>query len=257
LAIADIAKHGWHPNWLQMSGDQISLYFGLLDAIDTPQAHAACFAMLSSAEKQRAECFVFERHRRQYIFAHGLLRVALSSFAPEVKPSEWCFVANRYGRPRIAAPAIAQAVHFSLSHTEGCVACVVSGCEAIGVDVEEIHARQSLLEIAWSNFSPQEIDALQALKSSNVVDRFFDYWTLKEAYLKARGTGINLPLKRFSILISPDQNIGIRFTPGISDDSERWHFMQSSPSARHRLAVADGSGLADGLPIVVQPWPLS
>ena len=169
-----------------MSSDQISLYLGLLDSIDTPQAHAACFATLSSAEKQRAECFVFERHRRQYIFAHGLLRVALSSFAPQVKPSEWSFVVNRYGRPYIAAPAIAQTLYFSLSHTEGCVACVVSGCEAVGVDVEEVHARQSLLEIAWSNFSREEIDALRALDSSDVVGRFFDYWTLKEAYLKAR-----------------------------------------------------------------------
>jgi 4'-phosphopantetheinyl transferase len=239
-----------------MSGERINLYFGLLDVVDTPQAHEACFATLSSAEKQRAECFVFERHRRQYIFAHGLLRVALSSFVPEVEPSDWCFVADRYGRPFIAAPAIARTVYFSLTHTEGCVACVVSSCEAVGVDVEEIHERHSLFATARSNFSVEEIDALRVLRPRDLVDRFFDYWTLKEAYLKARGTGINLPLSRFSILISPDQKIGIRFTPGIADDSRRWHFMRSSPSARHRLALADGSGLADGLPIVVQPWPL-
>jgi 4'-phosphopantetheinyl transferase len=240
-----------------MSSDQISLYFGLLDSVDTPQAYAACFGTLCSAEKQRAERFAFERHRRQFIFAHGLLRLALSSSAPQVKPSEWSFVANHYGRPYIAAPAIARPLYFSLSHTEGCVACVISGCEAVGVDVEKIHARQPLFEIAWSNFSQEEVDALRALDSGGVVVRFFDYWTLKEAYLKARGTGINLPLNQFSILISPDQKIGIRFTPGISDDSKRWHFMRCSPSARHRLAIADGSGLADGLPIVVQPWPLS
>jgi 4'-phosphopantetheinyl transferase len=239
-----------------MSGERIDLYFGLLDAVDKPQAHEACFATLSLKEKQRAERFVFERHRRQYIFAHGLLRFALSSFATEVEPSDWCFVANRYGRPSIATPALARTVHFSLSHTEGCVACAVSNCEAVGVDVEEIQERRSLFSIARSNFSLEEIDALRVLRPRDLIDRFFDYWTLKEAYLKARGIGICLPLNQFSILISSDHKIGIRFTPGIADDPQRWHFKKISPSAKHRLALADGSGLAGGLPIVVQPWPL-
>src|SRR5258708_14881311 len=185
-----------------MSAERIDLYFGLIDALDTPQAHPTCFATLSSSERQRAECFIFERHRRQYIFAHGLLRIALSSSVPEVEPSDWRFVANRYGRPFIAAPAIARTVYFSLSHTEGCVACVVSGCEAVGVDVEEIQERRALLATAHSNFSLEEIDALRVLQPGALVDRFFDYWTLKEAYLKARGTGLNLPLNQFSILIS-------------------------------------------------------
>ena len=239
-----------------MSSERIDLYFGMLDAVDTPQAYEACFATLSAAEKQRAEYFVFERHRRQYIFAHGLLRIALSGLVPRVGPSDWCFVADRYGRPFIAAPAVAQPVHFSLSHTEGCVACVVSGCEAVGVDVEEIHERHSLLAIARSNFSLEEIDILRALPPRDLVDRFFDYWTLKEAYLKARGAGLSIPLNQFSIFISSDQTIEIRFTPEVSDDPRRWRFMKSSPSPGHRLAVADGSALSGGLPVVVRPWPI-
>ena len=71
-----------------MTGQQIDLYYGLLDAVDRPQAYVACLAMLSLEEKQRAERLVFERHRRQFVFAHGLLRVALSSFAPGVDPSD-------------------------------------------------------------------------------------------------------------------------------------------------------------------------
>jgi 4'-phosphopantetheinyl transferase len=240
-----------------MSGE-IGLYVALLETVDTPHALQVCLATLSLKEKRRAEGFVFERHRRQYVFAHGLLRFALSGFVPEVKPSDWCFVTNRYGRPFIAAPETARTVYFSLSHTEGCVACVVSGCEAIGVDVEQIHERHShsLFVTAQNNFSSEEIDALRALQRGNVVDRFFDYWTLKEAYLKARGTGLDLPLNQFSIMISSDQKIGIRFASGIADDPQRWHFMKSSPSARHRLAVADGSGLAGGLPIIVRGSPL-
>jgi 4'-phosphopantetheinyl transferase len=239
-----------------MPAECIRLYIGLLDAVDSPQAYEACYATLSTAEASRAARFVFERHRRQYIFAHGLLRAALSRFLPDVQPSDWCFAANRYGRPFVATPAVGRAVHFSLSHTDGCVCCVVSSHEAVAVDVEEIRERPLLFETASSNFSAEEIDALRALQSLEFVDRFFKYWTLKEAYVKARGTGINLPLNQFTMLISSNQRIGISFAPGMADDSRRWLFMSDCPSPKHRLAVADGSGRTGGLPIVVQPWPL-
>ena len=236
---------------------RLDLYFGLLDAVDTPQAHGACFATLCSAEKRRAERFAFDRHRRQYIFAHGLLRLALSSFAPRsslrigalwptimVGPSSQLPRSHRrsisaFHIRRVASPVSSLVVRLSV------------------LTWRKFTSGSSLFETAWSNFSPEEVDALRALDAGETsVDRFFDYWTLKEAYLKARGIGINLPLDQFSILISPNQKIGIKFTPGIADDPQRWHFMKSSPSARHRFAIADGSGLADGLPIVVQPWPL-
>jgi 4'-phosphopantetheinyl transferase len=234
--------------------DGISLYVALLETIDTPQCHQDCLATLSLQEKRRAEALVFERHRRQYIFAHGLLRFALSSLVPQVKPSGWRFDTNRYGRPFIAAPATAKAIHFSLSHTQGCVACVLSGYEAVGLDVEEIRNRHSLMEVAQDYFTPEEIDNLRRRPLARRADRFFDYWTLKEAYLKARGIGFNLPLDRFSMRIASDGTIGIRFVPATADDPQRWHFMKCSPSSGHRLAVADGSGLC--LPIIRRNCPL-
>lgn len=240
----------------QMPDQTIELYIGLLDAIDTPPAREACLATLSLEEKRRAARFVRDRDQRQYIFAHGLLRFALSNFVPQVEPPGWSFTTDRYGRPFIAAPATERAVHFSLSHTDGCVACVVSGHRAVGVDVERIQERGSLLETARSVFSLEEIEALRQLAPADFVDRFFDYWTLKEAYLKATGRGLNLPLDRFSMQISPEE-IGIRFGPSIADDSRRWRFTMRSPSPTHRLAIADGSGAAGGLPIIVRSWPLA
>jgi 4'-phosphopantetheinyl transferase len=239
-----------------MADEKIDLHVGLLDAIDTARTRDACLATLSSEERQRAERFVFDRHRRQYILAHGLLRFSLSGFAPNVDPGDWSFTTDRYGRPFVSAPLVAGNVYFSLSHTEGCVACAVSGCEAVGVDVEHVRHSQSLFATACSTFSSEEVDALRPLPPGEQIDRFFDYWTLKEAYLKARGSGLNFPLDQFSILIASDQEIDIRFMSDTADDPRRWHFMKSSPSASYRLAVADGSGAAGGLPIVVRPWPL-
>src|SRR4051794_31124697 len=102
-----------------MSAERIDLYFGLIDAVDMLPAYQTCLSSLSSAEKQRAARFVFEHHRRQYIFAHGLLRIALSNFMPNVEPSVWCFTADRYGRSFISAPIIPRRVYSAFRARKG------------------------------------------------------------------------------------------------------------------------------------------
>jgi 4'-phosphopantetheinyl transferase len=238
-----------------MAGDGIELYVGLIEAIGTAASLEACRRPLSAEEHHRAGRFVQERHRRLYIFAHGLLRFALSNWMPAVAPADWSFVADRNGRPFVAGPLVPEPVHFSLSHTEGCVACAISRVEAVGVDVEHVEQRGSLRETAQHVFAAEEIAALRGLPPGEFIDRFFDYWTLKEAYLKARGLGLRLPLDQFAIRLS-DETIAISFTGEIDDDPRRWHFTRCSPSAQHRLAIADGSGAAGGLPIVMRPWPV-
>jgi 4'-phosphopantetheinyl transferase len=126
---------------------------------------------------------------------------------------------------------------------------VVSQYELVGVDVEHVKAGNSLWDVAQTAFSPREIESLRHLPDEALSRRFFDYWTLKEAYLKARGCGLNLPPDQFSIMIASER-IMIEFGPGVGDDPLRWHFAIGSPSAAHRLAIADGTGTPGGLPIV-------
>src|SRR3954471_1780395 len=238
-----------------MSELAIHIYCVLLDRIDGPPVREACMAVLSPEEKARAGRFVLERHREQYVLAHGLVRMALSRCAPDVEPQAWTFVADRYGRPFVAGPATAAPVHFSLTHTDGCVACAISPSELIGIDVESTARECSPLAIAEFTFSPAETAALRAAPPADQKRRFFDYWTLKEAYVKARGTGLHRPLTHFSILIESQQEIAIAFHDESVGDPARWRFKTYAPSAQHRLAVADGSGLADMLPIVMGSWP--
>jgi 4'-phosphopantetheinyl transferase len=239
-----------------MAGDVIDLYVVLLDASDSPRAYAECYATLSPEEKDRAGRFAHDRHHRQYVLAHGLLRLALSDITSQVAPSDWSFSRDRYDRPFVASPATARPVYFSLSHTDGCVACAISGFERVGLDVERIQQRGSLRDVVSSACSTEEIETLRGLAPEQFVDRFFDYWTLKEAYLKATGRGLSLPLNQISFLISPD-GIAVRLAAGMKDDATNWHFQRKSPSPNHRLAIADGSGVAGGLPILMRQWPLA
>jgi len=184
-----------------------------------------------------------------------MLRLALSKVAPNVAPADWSFGAGRYGRPFVAAPATSTALHFSLSHADGCVACVVSRHEAVGVDVETVSRRVAPLSTANRFFAPEEVETLRSLPEPAAIERFFDYWTLKEAYLKARGFGLNLPLDAFAMQVSREA-IEISFKPDIADDPQGWRFSLCSPSPSHRLAIADGSRADGGLPISRNAWPL-
>jgi 4'-phosphopantetheinyl transferase len=235
-----------------MAQEKIELFVGLIETIDTPGALEACHKILSGDEIARADRFVFERHRRHYIFAHALLRLALSELEPGIAPSAWSFATGRYGRPFVAGPTTAAPLHFSLSHTEGCVACLISAEEAVGVDVEHVVPRGSVMETARGAFAPEEIEMLRGLPPREVLDRFFDIWTLKEAYLKARGFGLHLPLDGFAVRIAAG-GIGISFKSRIDDNPHAWCFSLSSPSPCHRLAVADGSGVPGGLPVADRP----
>jgi 4'-phosphopantetheinyl transferase len=238
-----------------MADDRIELFVGLIETVDAPGVADECRRLLSVEERIRADRFMFERHRRQYIFAHALLRLALSQAAPNVDPTDWSFAAGRYGRPFVASPKTSTALHFSLSHADGCVACVVSGHEAVGVDVETVSRRVAPLSTALRFFAPEEVETLRGLPEPAAIERFFDFWTLKEAYLKARGFGLNLPLDAFAMQVSYEA-IEISFKPDIADDPRGWRFQLYSPSPSHRLAIADGSRAKGGLPVTRNAWPL-
>jgi 4'-phosphopantetheinyl transferase len=248
--------HSSFHNTFSISDPAIHLYIGCFEEIDTPAIREACAVTLCSVEWQRIAKFAFAGHRRQYLLAHGLVRRALSRHVGGVDPAAWQFCADRYGRSFIVAPKVASPLHFSLSHTEGCVACVISSSEHVGIDVEAVDRSGQHLALAESVLSLEEVASLRALPAIEQTERFFDYWTLKEAYIKARGMGLHLPLDRFTMRFEPNRQIGIVFDPEFGDDPKRWRFMSTSPSPSIRLAVADGSGEPGGLPILIHPWPL-
>jgi len=165
------------------------------------------------------------------------VRTMLSRYA-SVRPAGWSFIANVHGRPEILdRPKGVPDLRFNLSHTEGLIACAVTIGREVGVDVEHV-GRRLTHDVAGRFFAPREVDDLKALPDDQQHLAFFDYWTLKEAYIKARGFGLALPLADFAFKLSPPAPPQIAFEPSLDDDPATWQFFQDWPTPQHRLGLA-------------------
>ena len=208
--------------------------------------------LLDATERARADRFLREQPRVTYTAAHGLVRRALSAYAP-VDPRAWRFVVGEHGRPDIdpQTPGLvgaARELSFNLSHTRGLVAVAVSRVAATGVDVEWIERDNDLRRLAAAKFALGERGRLEReVDEDGFRRRFFSYWTLKESYLKARGTGITLPLGAFAFRVEPEAPVDVEFDAVLADDPSDWQFEIRDVGASHALAVAvrRGAGVGD------------
>ncbi len=204
------------------------------DALD------AMLPLLSEAELAQGERYRAADDRLRYLVTRALARTVLSRYA-DVAPSAWRFAANAHGRPEIAAhAAAADGLRFNLSHTRGLIAMAVGRRRELGVDVECLNARQVSLRLAQRFFSPDEASALSQACQGGMVDsqlRLMEYWTFKEAYIKARGQGLNFPLDRFSVVFPDAASARLEIDPALEDDPARWYLAQYRPAPDYLLAL--------------------
>ena len=219
-----------------MTIDGIDVWYVFSDEVRDPRLLERYAAIMTPEEHARHDRFVFPRDRHQFLVTRGVLRTLIGQYL-QIDPAECAFESNRYGRPSLLGPAAAS-LGFNLSHTRGLVAYAMAGVPEIGIDVEDVERAAASLDLARRFFSPSEADALDALAPPDRPSRFFDYWTLKEAYIKARGMGLSLPLDGFSMQLDPERPPRIHFAAAIDTAPDSWQFAQFNPSPCHRLAVA-------------------
>jgi 4'-phosphopantetheinyl transferase len=170
-----------------------------------------------------------------------------------IHPQEWIFSTNSYGRPEIVnAQARAEGLSFNISHTHSLIVLGVTKRRALGVDVENCRARQVSIDIADRYFAPQEVAVLTAAPLDQQQYRFFEYWTFKEAYIKARGMGLALPLDKFSFHYPDDHSVEITIHPELADDSARWQFWQFRPTPEYLVAICAERAGAQPLSLIVR-----
>jgi 4'-phosphopantetheinyl transferase len=192
--------------------------------------------LLSEQELAHERRLAMPEVRLQFLLSRALARTVLSCYTSE-DPRCWVFETNAYGKPFVASPPC-PSLRFNLSHTRGMVVCGATLAEEIGVDVEELRRVSDHLQLARRYFAAAEARALEALPAADQWRAFFEFWTLKEAFVKARGRGLSIPLDDFAFSLSPDHVPRISFHEAGGEDPGCWQFAQLCIDSRFQMAVA-------------------
>ena len=190
---------------------------------------------LSEAERVRAKRFHHLSDKWEFVLGRVMARALLAE-RTGVPAAEFRFVENAHGRPEIAHPSLGEPLRFNLSHSGGIVACVIGGAGQIGVDVERLDRPPVDPRVIRRYCSDAEQAALLTMPDAMRHERFLELWTLKEAYVKARGTGLTLPLSKVAFAVNAKGPGDVCFD-GIDEDS-RWVFAHTRLEPKHLLAVA-------------------
>jgi len=231
----------------------VDVHFALLEELADPGLQGEYQGLLAADEAQRLGAMKLPARRLEYLCTRALCRTVLAAHTGAA-PTSLRFGAGPHGKPELVGPRDLPPIAFNLSNTAGLVACAVvapQGPEPVvelGVDVEALARRSQLVPIARRFFAPAEVADLVALPEGDRRRRFFDYWTLKESYIKARGMGLSLPLSRFFFQLAPSGPPRIDFAPGFPDQPGRWRFAQFAPTADHLGAV----GVQTARPLAVR-----
>ena len=196
---------------------------------------ARCRGMLSEAERDRADRFVRIEDRRRFVVSHAALRAILAG-ALHRDPSDLDFETGPEGKPELADRWRGR-LRFNLSHSDELALVGVAPSGRIGVDIETIRPMGDALRIARGHFAASEIATLEARSADALTEAFFACWTRKEAFVKATGLGLSMPLNRFAVSIPPER-AALLSVDG-QDVSHLWtlHHLASAPAYIGAVAI--------------------
>jgi len=206
--------------------------------LDAAGGQAPATDILNEEERARAARFHFDRDRRRFIAARAALRRILAAYVDRA-PADLVFSLGPHGKPALENLGL----EFNLSHSGGCGLLAVTRGRRVGVDVEHVRADFAGEDIARRFFAPAEVDALAASAPGEYVAAFFRCWTRKEAYVKARGDGLSLPLDRFVVPLEPAATRALASCLDDPSECSRWSLREIVPAPGYLGAlVVEGNG---------------
>jgi 4'-phosphopantetheinyl transferase len=212
-------------------------------ALDPAKSCVECLQRtLSADELARAARFHFPRDRRRFIVARGVLRDILGWYRG-VQPSALGFRYSAYGKPELADDADEDGLRFNVSHSHEMALFAVTRGREVGVDIEYLGREIAGEEIAERFFSAHERASLRALPAAMKHQAFFNCWTRKEAYIKAHGEGLSLPLDQFDVSLVPGEPAALLATHSDPQEVLRWSLRALTPGLDYVAALAvEGQG---------------
>jgi 4'-phosphopantetheinyl transferase len=195
--------------------------------------------LLSADEISRADRFHFARDRNHFIAARGLLRTLLAVYL-ETKADELRFSYADKGKPYLEESARG-GIHFNLAHSHGQALYAFSTGRQLGVDLEFIREELAYERIAERFFSAREVERLRTIPAALRKQAFFNCWTRKEAYIKARGEGLSMPLDEFDVSLAPGEPAALLRNYKEPEEVDRWRMRSIALHTGHVAAlVAEG-----------------
>jgi len=217
------------PPELRLQENEIHLWRASLDC--EAAVLRGLEAILAPEEKSRAAKFVFARDRDHFITARGILRELFGEYLHHA-PATVEFGYGAQGKPTLGGSVSHSSLRFNLSHSHGLAVYAFSMGREVGVDLEPIRPDFATQDIAKRFFAPAEVEELQSLPPELRAEGFFLCWTRKEAYIKARGEGLQIPLDSFRVSLTPGEPESLK-----SHDSSRWSLRAFQPAEGFAGAV--------------------
>ena len=248
---ADLATRSKHK--LTLANNEIHLWMTKPEELLGNDELLTTYAtLLTSKETAKQQRYKFVKDRHDALITRAFIRDLLSYYA-DIAPQDWQFEKGEKDKPEIINCPLP--LRFNISHTKNLIICAVTLEDDIGCDVENTGRSNDVLAIAERYFSPTESKELFTLPVAQQRNRFFDYWTLKESYIKAWGLGLAIPLKDFSFniadteynhkeLFTIKQNISLSFAEHRVDEPQIWRSWLVYPTTamdekqEHRIAIS-------------------
>ncbi len=212
-------------------------------SLSLPIARVRAFERtLAPDERARAHRFVHEKDRDRFIVSRGVLREILGRYLGR-DPRLLRFDYNPFGKPMLSADGGLPALSFNVSHADEIALCAVTRGRETGVDIERIRPDVGVEDVAARCLSKYEIGTLRGLPASCRLEAFFACWTRKEAYLKAKGGGLSLPLDGFDVSLAPEHPAALLGVHGDAAEANRWSLRALFPGQGYVAALAvEGHG---------------
>lgn len=185
--------------------------------------------LISDEEREQYQQMASSDHGRDYLISRALLRTVLARYC-DTAADELALSANEFGKPQLDTKS--DELQFNTAHSPGLTLCAVSRAE-VGIDAEYHSDAGGMLDAADDYLSARELQALRSHPADGQLSLFFRYWTLKEAYLKARGEGLSTPLHDFSIILDEGE-----FAEFDGPDSEQWDFRVLAQNEQYTVSLA-------------------
>jgi len=229
------------PAFLKLAAPEVHVWQAGLDF--EPGVLAQLHTTLAGDEQARAARFHFQKDQNHYIAARGILRSILGRYLL-LEPGQIAFEYNSHGKPALIRDLNGADLRFNVSHSHGLALFAFNLGRDIGVDVESLRPDFATDEIAARFFAPQEVAVLSSIANPDRARAFFNCWTRKEAFVKARGVGISLGLDQFVVSLAPGEPAALLHANDDAEAAKRWMIREFDVGPEFAAALAvEGTGL--------------